>query len=146
MKDQQPFITLQELLEEFESLGDWESQCEFLIELGFELPKLPPELKTDENKVKGCQSNVWLVCSLEDGEPPRVRIQAESDAMLVNGLVGILLAIFSGKTPKEILEIDVERIFEQLGLHRHLSPARRNGLHEMVKRVRQFAEKAASRS
>jgi len=135
-------IPLDELLEEFEVLGDWEAQCEFLIDLGFELPKLPPELKTDETRVRGCQSNVWMVIELKEGSPPTVEIQAESDAMLVNGLIAVLLSIYSGKTPQEILATDAQDIFRRLGLDRHLSTARRNGLHSMVQRIREFAETA----
>ncbi|NOX54161.1 MAG: SufE family protein [Planctomycetes bacterium] len=141
--DSSPTITLEELIEEFEALGDWEAQCEFLIDLGFELPKLPPELKTEETRVRGCQSNVWMVIELKEGSPRTVEIRAESDAMLVNGLIAVLLSIYSGKTPREILAVDVQDIFHRLGLDRHLSTARRNGLHSMVQRIREFAEQAA---
>ena len=141
--DSSPTITLEELIEEFEALGDWEAQCEFLIDLGFELPKLPPELKTEETRVRGCQSNVWMVIELKEGAPRTVEIRAESDAMLVNGLIAVLLSIYSGKTPQEILAVDAQNIFRRLGLDRHLSTARRNGLHSMVQRIREFAEQAA---
>ena len=135
-------MTLTELLEEFESLVDWEDRCEYLIELGFELPKLPPGAKMDENRVRGCQSSVWLIAETKDTTPQVVEFHAESDAMLVNGLIAVLLVIFSGKTPQEILETDVKSIFGRLGLERHLSTARKNGLYGMVNRIRAIAEQA----
>ncbi len=146
MSSESPTITLDEIIEEFEALGDWEAQCEYLIELGFELPKLPPELKTDENKVRGCQSNVWMACRLKPGNPPTVEIRAESDAMLVNGLIAIILALYSGKSPQEVLQTDARAVFEKLGLERHLSSARRNGLYGMVAKIRDFAARAATSS
>lgn len=133
-------ITLEELIDEFEFLGDWEARCDYLIDLGFELPKLPETEKNEHNRVHGCQSNVWLVATLdEQTSPPSVEILANSDAMIVNGLISVLLAIFNRKTPEEIINTDVDAIFHQLELDRYLSPARKNGLSGMVKRVKQFA-------
>lgn len=132
-------MTLDELYEEFEDLVDWEDRCDFLIDLGFELPGLPDSVKTEENRVHGCQSNVWLIAGLQDGEHPRLHIQADSDAMIVKGLIAVLLMIFDGRTPREILETDVLEIFGKLGLNQHLSTQRKNGLSGMVERIRVIA-------
>lgn len=136
-------MSIDELLSEFEFLGDWEERCDYLIDLGFELPDMPDEAKTEENRVHGCQSNVWLITNLKhpDGQPV-MEILADSDAMIVKGLIAVLLTIYSGKTPREILDIDVKDIFEQLGLNRHLSTARKNGLNGMVQRIRGLAASA----
>ncbi len=138
-----PSMTIDELLEEFEELGDWEDQCDYLIDLGFENPKLPETAMTEENRVHGCQSNVWLIAHLSDEKPTTIEIVANSDAIIVNGLIAVLLAMYSGKTPDEILAVDAQDVFERLGLERHLSALRRNGLFGMVKRIRDIAEQAA---
>lgn len=133
-------MSIDEILQEYEELSDWEEQCDFLIDLGFELPEFPAELKREEYIVHGCQSQVWLVARrvIEDGVAV-VRLQADSDAIIVKGLIAVLLTAYSGKTPQQILEIDIEALFERMGLNQHLSSTRRNGLHGMVKRVRSFA-------
>ncbi|MEW4487747.1 SufE family protein [Thalassoglobus sp. JC818] len=143
-------MTLEELIEEFEFLGDWEARCDFLIDLGFELPKLPEDQKIEKNRVHGCQSNVWLIASMVDASPESeesgrvIELLANSDAMIVNGLIAVLMAIYNHKTPKAILATDVEEIFKQLELDRHLSPARKNGLFGMVKKVQQIAAEEAA--
>jgi len=133
-------MSIDELLEEYNELIDWEEQCDFLIDLGFELPKFPDELKTEENIVRGCQSLVWLVAEPQDQDGVTiVRIQADSDAMIVKGLIAVLLAAYSNKTPQQIIDTDIKALFEQMGLNQHLSSTRRNGLHGMVQRVRAAA-------
>jgi cysteine desulfuration protein SufE len=133
-------MSLDELIEEFEFLADWEDRCDLLIDLGFELPKLPESDKTEANRVHGCQSNVWLVARLNESvAPPRVEFLANSDSLLVSGLIAVLMAVYNEKTPAEILSTDAEAIFRRLELDRHLSSQRRNGLHGMVQRVREFA-------
>ncbi|QDU79366.1 Cysteine desulfuration protein SufE [Polystyrenella longa] len=133
-------VTLEEIYEDFEDLSDWEARCDYLIDLGFELPDFPVEEKTEENRVHGCQSMVWLTAELnKEQQPPVMAIQADSDAMIVKGLIGVILAIYSNRPPEEVIKTDVEEIFAKLGLTRHLSPARRNGLFGMVKRIRQLA-------
>ncbi|WP_242687949.1 SufE family protein [Alienimonas californiensis] len=124
---------LDELREEFEFLGNWEDQCEFLIDVGMDLPRLPEQDKTEETRVHGCQSLVWMTVGEQDG---RLRIAAESDAMIVNGLIAVLLATFDGKTPAEALAVDVDEVFASLGLDEHLSSARKSGLAGMVQRIR----------
>ncbi len=139
-------LTINELVEEFEELADWDEQCDYLIDLGFNLPQLPDDVRTDENKVHGCQSNVWLVAEMKPTEPPTLEFIANSDAIIVNGLIAVLTALYSNQTPERVLEIDAQEVFAQLGLERHLSPQRRNGLYSMVDRVRQLAVEAAARS
>lgn len=141
-----PGITIEELYEEFEELPDWDERCDYLIDLGFQLPELPAEEKSESNRVHGCQSNVWLVAQVSDSSPPVVEFLANSDAMIVNGLIVVLTALYSGKTPKEIIGIDPQEAFRKLGLERQLSSQRRNGLYSMVERVRQLAVQAEAAS
>ena len=138
-------MTVDELIEEFEELEDWDDQCDYLIDLGYELPKLPEEVKIEENRVHGCQSNVWLVADVKPGEPPVVEFVANSDAIIVNGLIAALTIMYSGRSPVEILRVDAREVFSKLGLERHLSPQRRNGLFGMVERIRQLAIEAAAK-
>ncbi|MBI1310424.1 cysteine desulfuration protein SufE [bacterium] len=137
-------MTIDELIEEFDDLGDWADQCEVLIDMGRELPPMDESLKTERTKVHGCQSNVWMVAALSDDARPVLELIADSDAMIVKGLLSVILLAYSGRTPQEILDVDIEGIFRRLGLDRHLSTARRNGLAGMVKRVRQIAAEAAA--
>ncbi|WP_437192149.1 SufE family protein [Planctomicrobium sp. SH527] len=133
-------MTIQELYEEFDFLGDWEERCDFLIDLGFELPQMTDVDKTEKNRVHGCQSNVWLVAHLNTATTsPTVEFVANSDAMIVNGLIAVLMAVYNRKTPEEIVQTDIEAIFKRLELDRHLSSQRRNGLFGMVIRIREFA-------
>ncbi|MFP6763234.1 MAG: SufE family protein [Planctomycetaceae bacterium] len=134
-------MAIEELIEEFQDLGDWADQCELLIDMGRELPVMPAHLKTEASKVHGCQSNVWLVANLHEG-PLKLELIADSDAMIVRGLLSIILMVYSNRSPQEILETDVQDIFGQLGLDRHLSSARKNGLAGMVRRVRAVASEA----
>ena len=140
-------VSIEELFAEFEELGDWDAQCDYLIDLGHELPKLPESAKIEANRVHGCQSNVWLVAELRE-EPEtglRVEFVANSDAIIVNGLIAVLMAMYNGRSPQVILETDPRAIFVKLGLERQLSPQRRNGLFGMVERIRRIAAEASQR-
>lgn len=141
-------MTLAELTAEFDELPDWEDRCDLLIDLGMELPDLPAEEKVEANRVHGCQSNVWLVLETTGtGDQQRIRIRAHSEAMIVNGLICVLLAIYDGKSPRELLEISPQAVFQRLDLDRHLSPQRKNGLSGMVQRIRaRAAELLANQS
>jgi cysteine desulfuration protein SufE len=132
-------MTIEEILDEFEDLDSWDERCDYLIDIGLELPDFPVGEKTETNRVHGCQSNVWMLLDTTSDELSAIAIRADSDAIIVRGLIAVLLAIYSGKTAEEILAIDVRAIFSKLGLDRHLSPMRRNGLNGMVKRIRDFA-------
>jgi cysteine desulfurase/selenocysteine lyase len=133
-------LTIGELIEEFEFLGDWRDQCAYLIELGEQLPDLPPQDQTDENLVRGCQARVWFVPEVRrDNGQARIDVRAKSDAKIVDGLIVVLLTLANGRTPDEILATDFEGTFKTLGLEAHLVPQRRNGLHAMVRRLREIA-------
>ena len=132
---------LHELIEDFESFPDWEDRYEYLIELGFDVPDLPEEFRTEEHRVQGCTSQVWLVAQVDAGaQPPVMEFLADSDSQIVKGLVAILLKVYSGRSAEEIRSFPIEQLFAKLGLHQHLSRSRSNGLHAMVQRIRQLAE------
>ena len=140
-------ITIDELLEEFDFLGDWEERCDFLIDLGFELPPMPETEKTESNRVHGCQSMVWLTTDLQESDGRKVlRINADSDALIVKGLIAVLLAIYQNRTPDEVLKIDVKDYFSRLQLDKYLSTQRKNGLMGMVERVQQEARVLAEQN
>ncbi|MBX2986433.1 MAG: SufE family protein [Bdellovibrionaceae bacterium] len=124
------------LTRKFQSLSDWEARYKLLIEWGRELPAFPEELRTEENKVRGCQSQVWLHASLD--EEGRMWLRADSDALIVKGLIATLLQVYSGVTPGDILQFPPE-FLKTLGFEGHLSPSRANGLHAMLKQIRHYA-------
>jgi len=131
---------LAELMDEFELLGDWEERYRYVIELGKELAPLTDAERTDPYKVRGCASQVWLVTEPQaDGT---LRFRGDSDAHIVRGLIAILLRLYSGRGPAEILAFDAKAAFEQLGLSGALSTQRSNGLASMVARIRRDAETA----
>jgi cysteine desulfuration protein SufE len=137
-------MTIDEIIENFSFLDDWEDRYRYVIELGRMLEPLPPGLKIDMNKVHGCASQVWLVTSMNyhKGSEPSLTIRGDSDAHIVRGLVAILLSLCSGKTASEILRADPAALFEQLGLQEHLTPQRSNGFRSMVARIRAEAREA----
>ena len=124
-----------EVIEEFSDFDDWMDKYQLLIDLGNEQEPLAPEYKNDQNLIDGCQSRVWLQADLVDG---KVKFQAESDALIVKGIIALLIKVVSGHTPDEILENDLYFI-EAIGLKDHLSPTRSNGLLAMVKQMRMYA-------
>lgn len=130
--------TIVEILDTFEFLEDWEDKYRYIIDLGRKLPPLAEHEMTDEYKVRGCQSQVWLVP--EKAEDGHIYLRGDSDAHIVKGLVAIMLLIFSGKTAEEIRATDARAILDQLGLASHLSPLRANGLFAMVERIYAIAE------
>ncbi len=131
----------QDIADNLSFLDDWEDRYRYLIELGQALPKLDPAEKSPENKVHGCVSQVWLVAETgsADGQP-LLRYRGESDAMIVQGLVAVLLALYSGRPAAEIAATDAIAIFDELGLREHLTTQRSNGLVAMVNRIRREAE------
>ena len=124
-----------EVIEDFSDFDDWMDKYQLLIDLGNEQEALNPEYKTDQNLIDGCQSRVWLQADMEDG---KIIFQAESDALIVKGIIALLIKVVSGHTPDEILESDLYFI-EKIGLKEHLSPTRSNGLLAMVKQMRMYA-------
>lgn len=133
--------SLADILDDLAFFDDWEERYQYIIDLGRALPPMDAALHTPERLVRGCQSNVWIEPVLEQG---RLHFLADSDAVIVRGLVALVLAAYSGKTPADILAFDIDGYFASLDLERHLSPTRGNGLRAMVTRIRAMAE-AASR-
>jgi len=131
---------LAELVEEFDLLGDWEERYRYVIELGKDLAPLTDAERTDDQKVRGCASQVWLVTEHKTGGA--LAFRGDSDAHIVRGLIAILIRLYSGHTPTEILAFDVKSAFETLGLTGALSSQRSNGLASMVARVRLDAERS----
>jgi cysteine desulfuration protein SufE len=129
--------SIDELADNFELLGDWESRFGYLIDLGKELPSMDEADKCDANRVHGCQAQVWM--KFVPGDNGRIDIVADSDAFIVRGLISVLLMIYSGSTAEEILNTDGLAALERLQLAAHLSPTRKNGLFAMVQRVRELA-------
>jgi cysteine desulfuration protein SufE len=124
-----------EIIEEFSGFDDWMDKYQLLIDLGNEQEPLDEKYKVESNLIDGCQSRVWLQADYEDG---LIRFTAESDALIVKGIVALLIRVLSGHTPQEILDADLYFI-EKIGLKEHLSPTRSNGLLAMVKQMRMYA-------
>ncbi|MCB0365592.1 MAG: SufE family protein [Bdellovibrionaceae bacterium] len=125
-----------ELIEEFSQLNSWENRYKRLIAIGKELPELPEEKKRDDYKVKGCQSQVWLLARLDDNK--KIQFEADSDAMIVRGLVAILLRVYSDATPDEILSTPPDFV-KEMGFEANLSPSRANGLISMIRQIMYYA-------
>lgn len=124
-----------EIISEFEDLDDWMDRYQMLIDMGSEQPPLDERYKTEQNLIDGCQSRVWLQADF-DGE--HMHMQAESDALIVKGIVALLIRVMDGATPQEILDADLYFI-DRIGLREHLSPTRSNGLVAMVRQIRAYA-------
>ena len=132
-----------EIIEEFSGFDDWMDKYQLLIDLGNEQEPLEEKFKTEQNLIDGCQSRVWLVAELVEGgmwnvEGEVIHFRAESDALIVKGIVALLIRVLSDHTPQEILDADLYFI-EEIGLKEHLSPTRSNGLLAMVKQMRMYA-------
>jgi cysteine desulfuration protein SufE len=125
----------QEIIDDFAGFEDWMDKYSLLIELGNEMAPIDVQYKVDENLIRGCQSRVWLHQEYLDGN---ITFEAESDALIVKGLVALLLKIYSGRTPHEILASE-PRFIDEIGLRQHLSPTRSNGLLAMVKQMKLYA-------
>lgn len=138
---------LDTILENFSFLEDWEDRYRYVIELGNELAPLTEAEHSPQYKVHGCSSQVWLVPSVEQiPEGPRLHFRGDSDAHIVRGLIAILLAVYSGKTAREITNLDAQPIFAKLGLKDHLTQQRSNGLNSMIQRVHSEAMAALETS
>lgn len=124
-----------ELVDEFEIFDDWMTRYEYVIDLGKQLGEFPDDWKTDENKIKGCQSQVWLNMQMQDG---KLHIDGTSDAAIVSGLVAIVLRVYSDQSPQDILAAKPDFI-KDIGFTDHLSPTRSNGLHSMLRTIYQRA-------
>lgn len=134
--------SIEEIVENFQMLDDWDDRYGYLIELGRALKPLDPTETVDMHKVNGCVSQVWVVPEpLRDG---KMAFRGASDAHIVSGLVAIALTLFSNRTPKDIIATDEQRIFNDIGLGEHLTPQRSNGLRAMVGRIKEMAQAAST--
>lgn len=130
-------INAEDIVDSLSFFDSWEERYKYVIDLGKELPPMVDAKKDDAHLVRGCQSQVWIDCQFADAV---LWFEADSDAFIVKGLLAVVLAAYNGKSPEAILEFDIEAYFEQLGLLKHLSPTRGNGLRSMVKRIRSMAQ------
>lgn len=133
-------ITPEDIIETLGFFDSWEERYKYIIDLGKELEPLPEEHRTELNLVRGCQSQVWLVHQLRGD---KLFFQADSDAFIVRGLLGVVLAAYNNKTPQEVLAFDIDGYFDELNLIKHLSPTRGNGLRAMVERIKGIAAQAS---
>jgi cysteine desulfuration protein SufE len=129
-------ITADDIIDTVGFFDSWEDRYKYIIDLGKELPEMSADKKDDAHLVRGCQSQVWIDGEILEGH---MWFEADSDAFIVKGLLGVVLAAYNGKTPQEITAFDIEAYFEQLGLLKHLSSTRGNGLRAMVKRIQAMA-------
>lgn len=127
---------IDEIIESFSLFDDWEERYSLLIDLGKKLPDFPEDMKNDDNLVKGCVSRVWMVPKIEGGI---FTFQGDSDAHIVRGLVGLLHIIYSGQPVSDLKTIDIDGIFEKLGLIQNLSPNRRNGIYSMIGKIKSYS-------
>jgi cysteine desulfuration protein SufE len=137
-------MTIDEIIENFAFLDDWDDRYRYVIELGRMLAPLPDAVRTEANKVQGCASQVWLDTTIaQNGTTgPTLTFVGDSDAHIVRGLIAILFALYSGKSAREILSADAIALFEKLGLREHLTPQRSNGFRSMVERIKSDARAA----
>lgn len=134
---------VEEIVENFAMLDDWDDRYRYLIELGRTLEPLPEAAHNEENRVRGCVSQVWLLTRIDGEGDKRLFFTGDSDAHIVRGLVALTLALFSGRTPEAILRTDAQALFDELGLGSHLTPQRSNGMRAMVERIKADARAAA---
>jgi cysteine desulfuration protein SufE len=137
-------MTIDEIIDNFTILDDWDERYRYVIELGRSLAPLPESARSERNKVQGCASQVWLASAIKpDGAAgPTLDFIGDSDAHIVRGLIAILFALYSGKPAREILSTDAVAVFDRLGLREHLTPQRSNGFRSMVERIRADARAA----
>jgi cysteine desulfuration protein SufE len=131
-----------EIVNEFEMFNDWSDKYEYIIELGKKLPLIDSKYKTDENKVQGCQSQVWLHYNIDNG---KIIFTADSDAIITKGLIGLLIRVLSGQEPQDILNAKLDFI-EKIGMKEHLSMTRANGLIAMINHMKRIAQNEISKN
>ena len=137
-------VQIEEIVDNFSVLDDWEDRYRYLIELGRQLQPLRDSERTPDSKVRGCASQVWLVANAQgDGADTILEFRGDSDAHIVRGLIAVLLALYSGRTAREILAVDEKAVLAELGLNDHLTPQRSNGLASMVARIKRDASLAS---
>lgn len=125
----------EEIIDEFSMFDDWMQRYEYMIELGKSLPLIAPEYKVDDYLIKGCQSKVWVFAELENDD---LKFTADSDAIITKGIIALLIRVFSGQKPQDILDAELSFI-DEIGLKEHLSPTRANGLVSMIRQIKLYA-------
>jgi cysteine desulfuration protein SufE len=134
----------EEIVDAFEMFDNWEDRYRFLIDMGKKLPELPEGARNEENRVHGCQSNVWIMAQpTQEGGETKIEFIADSDSTIIKGLIAILRAVYSGQTPQDILQFDIDGLLRRLELDQHLSLGRRNGLAGMVTKIKSLAVESA---
>ncbi len=142
MSSNNPFghsISSDDIVDTLGFFDSWEDRYKYIIDLGKELPPMDDSLHTEDRLVRGCQSQVWIDTAITEG---KLQIEVDSDAFIVKGLLGVVLAAYNNKSPEDVLAFDIDAYFDQLELMNHLSPTRGNGLKAMVARIRAIAESA----
>lgn len=136
--------TLDEIVDIFELLGDWDQRYAYLVELGEQMPDMPAEEKTEDNKVKGCMSQVWVRAHADDKNPGRINYHGDCDTSIIKGVLALLIQMASGSTLDEIDKLDVDEFFERLELDEHLSPNRHVGVYAIVDLMKKQAREVAA--
>lgn len=134
-------VTTEDVIDAFEFLDDWEERYAYIIDLGRKLPAFPESEKIERNYVHGCQSQVWLIHYL-DPNTDKLYLLIDSDAMIVKGLAAIIMVALNARKPQDLLDVDIDGLFQKLDLFRHISPTRGNGLRAMVAKIRDIANRA----
>ncbi len=132
-------MNLDEIVDIFDILGDWEQRYQYLVELGEKLPPMPEELKTEDNKVKGCMSQVWVHAYRDSENPERIHFHGDCDTSIIKGVLALLIQLLDGRTAEEIQNLDVDEFFTRLKLDEHLSPNRHFGIYALVELMKQQA-------
>jgi len=137
---------LDEIVDVFELLGDWEQRYQYLVELGERLAPLPREAHVEDNKVRGCMSQVWVTATPDQNEPERLRFTGDCDTSIIKGVLALLIQMADGKTLHELDTLDVDEMFERLQLDDHLSPNRHVGVYAIVEKMKERASRALEHS
>ena len=130
---------LNRVFKNFQLLESWEERYKYIIQLGAKLPPMDEAYKTEENRVRGCSSQVWMVSSPDNSSKSELNFLADSDAHIVRGLIALLMIVYNHQTPRDVIQTDIRPIFSKLGLENHLSPTRTNGFYSMVEKIRLLA-------
>ena len=144
LKTTETQMNVQELMETFRMLPDWEDRYKLIEEIGRDLPNLSDDQLTEDNRIKDCNTQAWLIAHLSDDQPPKMVFEADAETATVRGLMALMLLPFRDKTPEQVLATDPEELFGPLGLESALSPSRRAGMEALMFRVRQLAVEHAA--
>lgn len=136
-------LSIEEVIDNFDLFDEWEDKYTYLMDLGKKLPNFPEEQRIDQNKVQGCQAEVWVLMNRDPKNPETLELFGDSNSTIVKGLVAVVVLLFSGKTPSDISCINEKETFEKLGLDQYLSPTRKVGLASMVEMIKRVSQNVA---